>query len=67
MFLEHMLERVFAESGEEGPLGDNGAGGAIYKGMLVKEYAGAISRNGGVGIASQVYDAMLKLQEASHG
>ena len=27
MFLEQTLERVFASSGTEGPLGDNGTGG----------------------------------------
>ena len=30
MFLEQTLERVFASSGTEGPLGDNGTGGAVY-------------------------------------
>jgi Rod binding domain-containing protein len=65
MFLEQMLERVFASSGEEGPLGDNGAGGAVYRSLLVKEYAGGLAKSGGVGIADTVYREMLKLQEGS--
>ena len=65
MFLEQTLDRVFASSGE-GPLGDNGTGGAVYRSMLVKEYAGSIVKAGGVGIANQIYNEMLKLQEASH-
>jgi flagellar protein FlgJ len=66
MFLEQALDRVFASSGTEGPLGDNGTGGAVYRSMLVKEYAGGIVKSGGVGIASQIYREMLKLQEAGH-
>ena len=66
MFLEQTLDRVFSASGTEGPLGDNGTGGAVYRSMLVKEYAGQIVKSGGVGIASRIYDEMLKLQEASH-
>jgi flagellar P-ring protein precursor FlgI len=66
MFLEQTLERVFASSGTEGPLGDNGTGGAVYRSMLVKEYAGGIAKSGGVGIASQIYRELLKLQEAAH-
>ena len=66
MFLEQTLERVFASSGTEGPLGDNGTGGAVYRSMLVKEYAGGIAKAGGVGIASQIYRELLKLQEGPH-
>ena len=66
MFLEQTLDRVFSSGGAEGPLGDNGTGGAVYRSMLVKEYAGQIVKSGGVGIASQIYNEMLKLQEASH-
>ena len=67
MFLEQTLERMFASVGPEGPLGDNGTGGAVYRSMLVKEYAGSIARSGGVGIADQVYREILKLQESDHG
>ena len=66
MFLEQTLERLFASGGPEGPLGDNGAGGEVYRSMLVKEYAGNITRSGGVGIADQIYREILKLQESNH-
>ena len=66
MFLEQTLDRVFSSGGAEGPLGDNGTGGAVYRSMLVKEYAGSIVKSGGVGIAAQIYREMLKLQETSH-
>ena len=66
MFLEQTLERLFASGGAEGPLGDNGVGGEVYRSMLVKEYAGNIAKNGGVGIADQVYREILKMQESNH-
>ncbi len=66
MFLEQTLERMFASSGAEGPLGDNGAGGPVYRSMLVKEYAGTLAKNGGIGIGDGVYREMLRMQESSH-
>jgi Rod binding domain-containing protein len=65
MFLEQMLDRVFASEGTEGPLGENGASGGIYRSMLVKEYAGGVVKAGGIGIASQIYREMLQLQEGA--
>jgi Rod binding domain-containing protein len=65
MFLEHSLGEVTKDSGEDGPLGDNGTGGSVYKSMLVKEYAGEIVKTGGVGIADQIYRQMLQMQESA--
>ena len=66
MFLEQTLDRVFSSSGTEGPLGDNGTGGAVYRSMLVKEYAGTLAKSGGVGIGDGVYREMLRMQESSY-
>jgi peptidoglycan hydrolase FlgJ len=66
MFLEQTLERLFASGGADGPLGDNGTGGEVYRSMLVKEYAGNIAKSGGIGIADQVYSEILKMQESVH-
>jgi flagellar protein FlgJ len=66
MFLENSLDRLVANTGEEGPLGENGTGGSVYKSMLVKEYAGEIVKTGGVGIADQIYRQMLKMQETTN-
>lgn len=65
MFLEHSLNSVTASTGTEGPLGANGTGGDVYRSMLVKEYAGQITRNGGVGISAQVMAEMMRLQEGA--
>ncbi|MDJ1158459.1 rod-binding protein [Chelatococcus sp. SYSU_G07232] len=63
VFLEQMMDRMFKTEGSEGPLGDNGTGSDVYRSMLVKEYAGNITRTGGIGIADQVYREILRLQE----
>lgn len=64
MFLEQSLDQVVRTTGDEGPLGENGTGGGVYRSMLVKEYAGQIVKSGGVGVAGHVYRQLLKLQEA---
>ena len=63
MFLEQSLERMVSSAGEEGPMGENGAGGPIYRSMLVKGNAGTIVKSGGVGISSQVFREIMRLQE----
>lgn len=65
LFLEDTLERMTAGTGDEGPLGEGGAGGSVYRSMLVKEYAAGIAKSGGVGISGQVYRQLLQLQEGA--
>lgn len=68
MFMEQVFDRMTEGAGEDGPLGEGGTGGGVYRSMLAKEYAGQVVRSGGVGIADQVYRQLLQLQEgAGHG
>ncbi len=67
MFLESSLDRLTQSEGTDGPLGENGTGGGVYRSMLTKEYAGQIVKSGGVGIADQVFREMMKLQGATDG
>lgn len=67
MFLEQTFDRLFSSIGDEGPLGENGTGGPVWRSMLVKEYAGNIVKSGGVGIAGQVFSEMMRLQEQGGG
>ncbi|MBY0299329.1 MAG: rod-binding protein [Methylobacterium sp.] len=67
MFLEHTLDTLNGASGTEGPLGENGTGGGVYRSMLNKEYASSIVKSGGVGIGDQVMREMLRMQEAARG
>lgn len=65
MFLEQSVDRLTQGGGEEGPLGENGTGGGIYRSMLAKQYAGEIEKSGGVGISAQIYHQMLQMQEGA--
>lgn len=62
MFLEQMVDRMLTSQETEGPLGENGTGGDVWRSMLGKEYAKQIQKSGGVGISSQVMEAMIKMQ-----
>ncbi|AMJ60533.1 rod-binding protein [Bosea sp. PAMC 26642] len=64
MFLEQVTERMFAApEGSEGPLGENGLGGDVYKSQLTQEYAKQIQRAGGVGLSSSIMRDLLAVQE----
>ena len=67
VFLEQTVDRLTQNGGEDGPLGEAGAGGSVYRSMLSKEYAGSIVRSGGVGISDQVYRQLLQLQAGGAG
>jgi Rod binding domain-containing protein len=64
MFLEQVTERLFAApEGSEGPLGENGLGGDIFKSQLTQEYAKQIQRAGGVGLSNTIMRDLLAMQE----
>lgn len=62
-FLAQMLEYMFAGIPTDGPFG-GGNGESIFRSLLNNEYAGNISRAGGVGIADAVLKEILRLQES---
>jgi Rod binding domain-containing protein len=66
MFLENMLGHMTSGLSGEGPLAAEGAGGEVWRGMLVKEYAGHMAKAGGVGVADSVYRELIRLQGGSH-
>jgi peptidoglycan hydrolase FlgJ len=61
MFLNTMLQQMYTGMNGEGPFGGSGAL-KVWRSMLTDQYARSFARNGGIGIASQVYDALLKQQ-----
>ncbi|GJD62150.1 rod-binding protein [Methylobacterium frigidaeris] len=67
MFLEQSLDVLNRSQGTDGPLGENGTGGGVYRSMLNKEYAQSIVQSGGVGLGDQVMREMLRLQGGAHG
>ncbi|MCX7340748.1 MAG: rod-binding protein [Hyphomicrobiales bacterium] len=66
MFLENMMSQVFPQESSEGPLGENGTGGSVYRGMLVNEYAKSVAKSGGIGISDTIYRQMLQMQERNN-
>ena len=62
MFLENMVDRLTQSSDTEGPLGENGTGGGVWRSMLSNEYAKSIAKSGGVGISDQIMRSMIQLQ-----
>jgi peptidoglycan hydrolase FlgJ len=67
MFLENMMSQVFPQEAAEGPLGENGTGSQVYRGMLVNEYAKSVAKSGGIGISETIYRQMLQMQENNSG
>ena len=66
MFLEQTFDRLTSDAGAEGPLGENGTGGAVYRSMLSGALAKQVVKSGGVGISDQIYRQMLQMQESSN-
>lgn len=66
MFLEQVTQQVMATpQGSEGPLGENGIGGDIYKSQLTQEYAKQIQKAGGIGLSDSILRDLLRVQEQS--
>jgi len=61
MFLNSMFQQMFTGMDGDGPFGGSGAL-KVWRSFLTDEYAKTFARNGGVGIASHVYDQLLKHQ-----
>lgn len=63
MFLEQMVDRLNASTNTEGPLGENGTGGDIWRSQLNQQYAKQIQKAGGIGLSDQIMRDLLKVQE----
>ncbi|KRE00233.1 hypothetical protein ASE63_09120 [Bosea sp. Root381] len=64
MFLEQVTQQLMTtQPGSEGPLGENGIGGDIYKSQLTQEYAKQIQKAGGIGLSDQIMRDLLRVQE----
>ncbi|HUZ33830.1 MAG TPA: rod-binding protein [Xanthobacteraceae bacterium] len=61
MFLNTMFQQMYTGMDGDGPFGGSGAL-KIWRSMLTDQYATSFAKNGGIGIASHVYDALLKQQ-----
>jgi Rod binding domain-containing protein len=64
VFLNSMFQEMFAGVDGDGPFG-GGTGVGVWRSFLSEEYAKSFAKGGGIGIGSQVYATLLKLQEAA--
>ncbi|MBK1837981.1 rod-binding protein [Azospirillum sp. YIM B02556] len=65
-FVSQMLGPMF-EGIETDETFGGGRGEEMFRPMLVEQFGKQITQRGGFGIAKQVYDELLRAQEASHG
>ncbi len=63
VFLNSMFQHMFTGVDGEGPFGGSGATG-VWRSVLTDQYAKAIAKGGGVGIADHVYRSLMAQQEA---
>jgi Rod binding domain-containing protein len=63
MVLAQMLQPMFEALDSDGMFG-GGSGERMFRPMLVDQYAQAMSKAGGVGIAQSVAEEMMRLQTA---
>ena len=61
-FLTQVLDTMFAGIKTDGPFG-GGGGEKQWRSMLNEQFANAISKSGGIGIADQLYRELLEIQE----
>jgi flagellar protein FlgJ len=62
VYLNTMFSQMFTAMDGEGPFGGGKAVG-IWRSLLTDEYAKSFARNGGIGIASDVYRTLMAQQE----
>jgi Rod binding domain-containing protein len=65
-FLNSMFGQMFAGVQGDGPFGGGPAVG-VWRSFLSDQYAKSFAKAGGIGIANQVYHALLAQQEAHAG
>jgi peptidoglycan hydrolase FlgJ len=61
MFLNSMFQQMFTGMDGDGPFGGSGSL-KVWRSFLTDEYAKTFAKNGGVGIATHVYNQLLKHQ-----
>ena len=61
MFISEMLQPMFAGIETDGPFG-GGTGEEVFRPMLLDQYADAVSKSGGIGIADAVLKEILRIQ-----
>jgi len=66
VFIAEMMKPMFEGIKHDGDFG-GGKGEEVFHGMLVQEYGKLISQTGSVGIADNIKDAMIRMQQEANG
>jgi flagellar protein FlgJ len=64
MFLSNMFQQMFTNIDGDGPFGGSGSL-KIWRSFMTDQFAKSFVKAGGIGLAPQVYDALLKRQGIS--
>lgn len=64
VFLNSMFSQMFTGMDGDGPFGGSPAVG-VWRSMLTQEYTKSFAKNGGIGIADDVYRSLIAQQEAA--
>ena len=64
VYLNTMFNQMFTAMDGEGPFGGDKSVG-VWRSFLTDEYAKSFAKNGGIGIASEVYRTLMSQQEGS--
>lgn len=64
VFLSTIVARMMDSLPTDGPFG-GGHAEATFRGFLAEEYAGSMTRAGGIGLADAVHSELLRIQETS--
>lgn len=67
VFLENFTKSIMDSSETEGPLGENGTGGGIYRSMLTQEYARSLQKAGGLGLSDEILRDLIQVQAKASG
>lgn len=62
VFIAEMLKPMFEDISTDGMFG-GGKGEEVFRGMLLQEYGKSMAENGGFGLADQVKQQMILMQE----
>ncbi len=62
VFLNSMIQQMYTGIDGDGPFGGKGAGG-VWRSFLTQEIAKSFAQSGGIGVAKEVYQTLLRQQE----
>ena len=65
VFITEMMKPMFTDTQMEAPFG-GGKGEEIFQGLMLQEYGKLISQTGTIGLADQVKQEMIRLQQDAY-